>query len=59
MPVPTQPAGCLSEWQERKPQPTEESKAVEPEGDRGKDRPDEEGKWQAYSIDVLTAFFDP
>jgi hypothetical protein len=57
--VPTQPTGCPPERQEREVRPAEELNAARPEGDREDDRPEEKGEWQAYSLDVLTAFFDP
>jgi hypothetical protein len=54
-----QPTGCPPERQEREIRPAEELNAARPEGDREDDRPEGKGEWQAYNLDVLTAFFDP
>jgi hypothetical protein len=58
MPVPNQPMAYLRTGEEDQTQAEPGVRPLDPEADRGGSR-QERGDWPAYSMDILTTFFDP
>jgi hypothetical protein len=58
MSVQERPATCLPGWKEGADPPGPPAQVLGPEADAPERRPQGAGDWQAYDIEVLTAFLD-
>jgi hypothetical protein len=58
MSVQERPLTCLPAWKEATDQRTPASQILGPEADGPERRPPGAGDWQAYDIEILTAFLD-